>query len=55
VIVWWTIGPMPDNSILPPVPRPVSPAKAGMTKSMKCCDVMRSGCSNHLDDADKYL
>jgi hypothetical protein len=36
---WWTVGAIPDSSVLPPLPRPISPAKAGATKWMIRCDV----------------
>jgi hypothetical protein len=40
---------MLDNGVLALVPCPVGPAKAGMTKPTKRCDI------HHLDDARKYL
>jgi hypothetical protein len=42
VMGWWIVGPMPDSGVLAPVPHPVSPAKTGMTKPMKCCDITRT-------------
>jgi hypothetical protein len=36
------MGPMPDSGVLAPFPHPVGPAKDGMTKLMKHCDVMRT-------------
>jgi hypothetical protein len=38
---WWTVGVMPDNDILAPLPRPVGPAKAGMSKIRKGSNVIR--------------
>jgi hypothetical protein len=29
---WWTMGVIPDNDVLPPLPHPVGPAKARTRK-----------------------
>jgi hypothetical protein len=52
---WLTVGPMFDNSIVAPIPHPVGPAKARMTKLMKV--VMSRGVDvvHHHADAGKYL
>jgi hypothetical protein len=39
---WWTVGVMPDNSVLPLLPHPVGPTKAGMSKIRKGSNVRRS-------------
>jgi hypothetical protein len=39
---WWIVGVMPDSGILPPIPHPVGPAKAGMSKKRKGSNVRRS-------------
>jgi alkylation response protein AidB-like acyl-CoA dehydrogenase len=39
------VGPMSDSGVLAPDPHLVGPAKAGMTKPMKCFDATRIGCS----------
>jgi hypothetical protein len=44
VMGWWTVGVMPDNGALPPLPHRVSLAKAKMTKTIKRCNVTRRLC-----------
>jgi hypothetical protein len=38
----WTMRIMPDNGVLPPLPRPVGLTKVGTKKMRKGSDVMRT-------------
>jgi hypothetical protein len=56
------VGVMPDNGVVPPLPRPVGPTKVGTSKTRKV--PMSRGADakpevesaiHHLDDAGNYL
>jgi hypothetical protein len=56
------MGGMPNSGILPPLPHPIAPAKARMTKSMNVAtsrgyDAKHDGqpIVHHLEDVGKYL
>jgi hypothetical protein len=56
------MGVMPESGVLPPLPRPIGPAKARTLKMIKRCDITTDDAKpdvepavHHPDDAGNYL